>query len=148
MNKQLFQRVQRIKETIDRVTCWKNIAGVSWRVFSVKWWGKATLKKWSLSWESARHEKIWEEELQVIMERAYIFEGLWRDHCGWTGGGRGIDWVKRSGLREASPFVGPQLRKVSKFIIPIILFTRFWFPLFVFFEGQKLEKSDPLMLIL
>lgn len=42
-------------------------------------------------------------------------------------GGRGIDGVKRSGVREASPFVGPQLRKVSKFIVPIILFTRLWF---------------------
>lgn len=100
---------------------------------------KATLKKWSLSWESARHEKIWEEELQVIMEKLTYLRGCEETTVVGLEGGRGIDWVKRSGLREASPFVGPQLRKVSKFIIPIILFTRFWFH-FCLLWGSKARK--------
>ena len=73
--------------------------------------------------------------------KAYIFEGSWGDHCGWTGEWK-RHWVKRSGLTEPSRFVGPQLRKVSKFIVPIILFTRLWFH-FCLLWGSKARKVGP-----
>lgn len=107
---------------------------------------KATLKKWSLSWESAKHEKIWEEELHVIMEKLTYLRGCEETTVVGLEGGRGIEsrgvvWEKPAHLL-VHDFIKSRNSSSPSFSLQDSGFT------FVFFEGQKLEKSDPLMLIL